>query len=415
MMRRLILALLLSLPLELAADTIRVIGGMTIATGDARYCKLAGCTMTGTLGLPNGVVLSSPANETFQITDGAKAVRHDLSGLTAARTVVWQDIGGTIYVTGGTDVAVADGGTGASDAPTARTNLGLAIGSNVQAWDADLDQLAALVSAANKLPYATGAQTWALADFTAAGRALVDDVDASAQRTTLGVVIGTDVQAFDADLGAIAALTSAANKLPYATGAQTWALTDLTAAGRAILDDADASAQRTTLGLAIGSNVQAWDADLDALASSGSNGTGAFARVGSTTLTTPIINVVTGVSRIIATNTLAPTVAATGIGDTGTATLATGSSDVGGQIILTPGGTGITNLGTATLTFATDYGTNGPLLTAVLRNGTGSWNVRATVIIASGTTTTVVLNWDNNSVNLSSGSAYRISYLCFGR
>ena len=34
-----------------------------------------------------------------------------------------------------------------------------------------------------------------------------------------------------------------------------------TAAGRALLDDADAAAQRTTLGLAIGVNVQAFDAD----------------------------------------------------------------------------------------------------------------------------------------------------------
>jgi len=49
----------------------------------------------------------------------------------------------------GTDVAVTDGGTGASDAATARTNLGLAIGSNVQAWDTQLDSLAALAYAGN--------------------------------------------------------------------------------------------------------------------------------------------------------------------------------------------------------------------------------------------------------------------------
>ena len=153
-----------------------------------------------------------------------------------------------------------------ADASTQRTTLGVVLGTDVQAYDADLAAIAGLTSAADKGIQFTGSGTAATYDLTAAGKALLDDASASAQRTTLGLTIGTNVQAYDADLAAIAGLTSAADKGIQFTGSGTAAVYDLTVAGKALLDDASASAQRTTLGLTIGTDVQAYDADLAALA-----------------------------------------------------------------------------------------------------------------------------------------------------
>jgi phage-related tail fiber protein len=74
-------------------------------------------------------------------------------------------------------------------------------------------------------------------------------VTAGTNPTTLAGYGITDAQGLDATLTALAGVTTSANTVIYATGADTFTTTSFTAFGRSLVDDADASAGRTTLGL----------------------------------------------------------------------------------------------------------------------------------------------------------------------
>ena len=67
--------------------------------------------------------------------------------------------------------------------------------------------------------------------------------------TTLAGYGIVDAQALDATLTALAGVSTSANTVIYATGTDTFTTTSFTAFGRSLVDDADATAGRTTLGL----------------------------------------------------------------------------------------------------------------------------------------------------------------------
>ncbi|WP_239794986.1 hypothetical protein [Escherichia coli] len=91
----------------------------------------------------------------------------------------------------------------------------------------------------------------ALAQYTAnkSGQDVLDNGDLNGFISKMGTAFGKDFQALDATLTALAGLATGANKLPYFTGTDTAAQTDLTSVGRDIIGKSTIAEILTYLGL----------------------------------------------------------------------------------------------------------------------------------------------------------------------
>jgi hypothetical protein len=207
----------------------------------------------------------------------------------------------------GTAVAVLYGGTGAATASGARTNLGVAIGTNVQAWSTKLDALAAL---GNGFAY-QGGGVWGAAapgDLVVSG-ASVQVTQARGLRETagpttlamgavaggellrrsgtsiIGAAIGSVVQAYDAILAGVVALAGTTG-IVVKSAASTFVTRTIIGSLQAVVSNGDGVSGNPTISIDPGYMSAAYHwygMATDGVTLSGSNGVVTFSN--STTFT----------------------------------------------------------------------------------------------------------------------------------
>ena len=174
----------------------------TSVKGDFYIVSTVGTLAGVTLNVGDHIVFNQDASSPitsamFDVIDNTDAVAtvNGLTGAVVLNLKTINDVNATLTPTDSTFL-VGDGSEwiGESGA-TARTSLGLTIGTNVQAYDAQLDDIAGLTPTDSHIIIGNGSN-------------FVTESGATA-RTSLGLAIGTNVQAHDAQLDDVAGLTPA--------------------------------------------------------------------------------------------------------------------------------------------------------------------------------------------------------------
>lgn len=200
-----------------------VIDGITLATGDRILLK------DQTTGAENGIYTVNASGAPTRATDmDVAAEANNATVLIEAGTVNAGDIytqTANIVTLGTTAMTWVKSSEGNAVYTADEATLQL-VGTQFSIKDVELLAIAGLASIADRLPYFTGTGTAALATFTAAGRALVDDATASDQLTTLGFSAFGKTLIDDADAAALRTTIAAPGK--YATDIGNGSLTSFT-------------------------------------------------------------------------------------------------------------------------------------------------------------------------------------------
>ena len=274
---------------SLALDNTGVASG---TYGDAANVARFTVNGKGIVSFASGVPIVIPAGSVTGLAPVATSGTYaSLSGLPTLGTLSSQDAGsivvsggtisgvtfisGNVTISGGTisgitDLALLDGGTGASTASGARTNLGLVIGTNVQAYSAVLSGVASSFAAADEIIYASASGVVASTAFTSFARSIVSGSTASGVRSTLGLgtIAVQDAGSVVISGGTISGITLVTGSVTISGGTIS-GITDIAVADGGT-GASNASDARTNLGLAIGTNVQAYSSALTGVATTAS-------------------------------------------------------------------------------------------------------------------------------------------------
>ena len=383
--------------LKTQAETAKTASETAQAASEAALASFQGQFKTGATnpytGTPdNGDLWYDTANNIlkYYVTGtGFEPVTTSLASVTDNYLTISNQV-----ITAGT-VPISLGGTGGTSASEARTLLGVTLGSDVQAYDAGLQSISGLTTAANKMIYTTGSDTYAVTDLTAFARTILDDADAATVRTTLGLDsaattpssdYATAAQGSKADNAtqpgdaATTLNVSATDKLlgRSTAGAGSVEEITLTSAGRALLDDADAAAQRTTLGLG----------------TAATSASGDFETSGSVSTHAALTSSVHGISTFGAT-LVDDANASTARTTLGLGTISTQASDsvsiTGGSVTgitdlaIADGGTGASSVSVARSNLLPNYSGNGSKVLALNSGGTDVEWVTQSQVFTAGT------------------------------